>query len=121
MYILPYTKGIKKNELYILWVFLTAKGNRVWETDEKSVSLDYVKKEYLEPNGFTGKTRIIGDVLLCEMETIDLNTFYLYTENADDVWIPFFMVENAGWEVEAEKKMLGSFGNVTRIWDLCRS
>jgi len=122
MYILPYKKIIKK-DLNILWVFLTGKGTRVWETDEKNISLEQVKKEYLEPNGFVGSVTIINNVVLCEMDTIDFNTFYLYTDTdeADDIWVPFFMLNNAGWEVEAEKKVLGTFGTVNRTWDLCKT
>ena len=124
MYILPYYK-IQKGDLHILWLFLTKQGTTIWETDiedGKNVTLDFVKKEYLIPNGFVGKYSSIKNknIVLCEMSTVNFDDYYLYTDTnaADEVWRPFFMVCDAGWEQEGKKIKLGTFGTLQNVWDL---
>lgn len=124
MYILPYYIE-QKGELKILWLYLTGFGTKLWETDKedgKKVSLDFVKKEYLEANGFRGKCRVKKDIVLCEMSMVNVQEFYLYTDpkvqEVLDVWRSFFMIKGAGWEEEAKKVNLGSFGTLEQIWNL---
>jgi hypothetical protein len=122
MYILPYIKIHKQESniytFYSTFVFLTDNGTRVWKTDEEKPKLNYVIKEYLEPNGFHGKVSLKGDTILCEMDSIDVNTFYVFPDKAEEFWRPFYMVPGAGWEEEANKESLGTFGSVKRIWEL---
>lgn len=128
MYILPYYKSKSiKNTLFnyeCVCVFLVEKGKAIWQTDEEKPTLQYVIKNYLEPNGIVGEVSVKGDTILCKIDlsSVNIDSFYTFVEQekADEVWRPFYRVEEAGWDEEAQKESLGSFGSVKKIWELVK-
>ena len=128
MYILPYyeSKTIENSlfKLKCINLFLIEKGKGVWQTDEKKPSLQFVISNYLEPNGLVGECSVKGDTVLCKIDlsSVDMNSFYTFVEQdkAEEVWRPFYKIEEAGWEEQAQKESLGSFGSLKKMWDLIK-
>jgi hypothetical protein len=122
MFIIPFYRALDNVQLRIIWIFATNNGKSIWKTDEKKPTVNYVIKEYLEPNGFIGNYKLIENTLFVEMNRIDFNEYYKYTdslpEGVKEVWKPFFLSPEADWEEEADKISLGDFGSVKHLWYL---
>ncbi len=128
MLIVPY-KLQCENLIWTLWIFLS--NGLLWETDEEICSEKFILDNYLTPNGFFGKSTIIGKILYFELnEKTNMNNFYTWTEflkkEAEipkiDLFRPFTWLgevigekDEWGWYEECEQVSLGK-ASLLQIW-----
>jgi hypothetical protein len=128
MLIVPY-KLQKEDLIWTLWIFLS--NGLLWETDEEKCSEKFILENYLTPNGFFGKGKIIGKTFYFELnEKTNISNFYTWTDFLEkeaeipkvDLFRPFVWVGEAlgqkddwGWYEECEQVSLGK-SSLLEVW-----
>jgi hypothetical protein len=137
MFIVPYyletIASQSEFKLTTLWVFLRENGTKVWETDEKKPTTEFILNEYLIPNGLYGEVKYVKEnALYFEVDTTKtkIQNFYNWideevSEGNSEVWRPFFYVSDTdlskqhwGWKEMTDNISLDSFGSIQQIWDI---
>lgn len=140
MYLLPYKlEKISLNPpVWRLWVFMTAGGKQVWETDaeDSEKPVDTLVQEYCIENELLGSVKKSNDeVILYELETLG-SSFYTWNDflvknqsptTDSEVWRPFFWIgempgkeDEYEWLTACQKISLGKFGTLDKLWLVLR-
>jgi hypothetical protein len=130
MFIVPYILKKESPNSSTLWLFLT-NGSAVWETDEENCSQEFIVENYLTPNGFFGKAKIIDKILYYKLDKrTDMSNFYTWAEFLEkeveipktDLFRPFIWLgeeigerDDWGWYEECEQISLGKIGLI-QLW-----
>ena len=139
MVIIPYFFKKPANEgsiaMRTLWVFLTAGGTAVWETDEADAKASdkFIIDNYLTPNGLFGMPGMRANrknsaiFIELDMNKTNINNFYSWSdflktgtnlpENIE-IFRPFILLDNNdewGWKEECKKYSLGKFGSLHNL------
>lgn len=130
------------------WVFLTAGGTTVWETDEtkeSQCSEKFIIDNYLKPNGFVGKVwKKTKKTLFFEinLSSTNIENFYSWSDflkkeshipEQIELFRPFIWIgcgsgsesnesdNDWGWVEECREVSLGKFGTLADLWEGLRS
>jgi hypothetical protein len=147
MFIVPFFKknSVKSSagfDIQTVWVFLTAGGTTIWETEETNdakCSEKFVIENYLTPNGFIGKVfKKTKKTLFFEinLEATNIDNFYSWSDflkkespipDQLELFRPFLWIGDAaaevdeendwGWMEECREVSLGKFGTLADLWD----
>jgi hypothetical protein len=127
MILLPFIHVSKKGSfgtVHSFKLFLANGGTQFWKTEEDTLSIEDIRREYLEPNGFSEAcVKECGSIILIKLPPLfSISEYYSWEETTEsvDLWRTFYWMETEneiGWEKQGDQIKIENF-SLTQIWRL---